>query len=338
MKNWNVVLLKNKFLPLLFYSGLLSADQFAFKFYNDVFVGTDKHFTNGINISWLDDSLSDTQETKENSYNSFTYKILNRLPLSIVDSSKRHNAGISLSQIMITPSDIDVPTPQYDDIPYAGHLALAFYMFEWDRENFKEFRVEFGVVGKESGAEFAQKTVHKIIGSPKPQGWDTQLGTQYTANMLFRYGEKTWQSSNINGLAMDWFNQVGFEFGNFSTDVFGSSMFRIGKNYIKNFNLHYPYLKEEASLLRLNTKHRGFGWSLSAGVNTELLVYSYILDEAKKEGYETDKNYLNASLYAGIDFYYEAHKLTFFYQSQSPYTTQQNSIDTFGGFIYAYQF
>jgi len=34
----------------------------------------------------------------------------------------------------------------------------------------------------------------------------------------------------------------------------------------------------------------------------------------------------------------KAHKLTFFYQSQSPYTKQQNSIDTFGGLIYAYQF
>ena len=323
---------------LLFFSLTLGADQFAFLFYNDVFAGTDKHFTNGMNLSWLDDSFGDIEETKENSYSNFIYEIVNTLPLAIMDNSKHHNAGVSLSQFIITPTDISLSTPQYDDMPYAGYLALAFYMFEWDKESFSEFRVEFGVVGKESGAEFVQKTVHKIIGNSEPKGWDTQLGTQYIANVLFRYGEKTWVNNNIHGLSMDWFNHFGIQAGNFVADVFGGSILRIGDNYVRNFNLHYPYLKEEASLLRLDTEHRGVGWSLSAGLNTELLAYSYILDEAKAEGYETQKNFFNISLYAGIDLYYEAHKLTFFYQSQSPYTTQQNNIDTFGGLVYSYQF
>ncbi len=30
----------------------------------------------------------------------------------------------------------------------------SFHMPEWDKESFKEFRVELGVVSKESGAEF----------------------------------------------------------------------------------------------------------------------------------------------------------------------------------------
>jgi hypothetical protein len=40
-------------------------------------------------------------------------------------------------------------------------------------------------------------------------------------------------------------------------------MLRIGYNYNENFNLHYPYLKEEASMLRLDKKHSDLGWSLS---------------------------------------------------------------------------
>jgi len=323
---------------LLLFCLTLNADQFSFLFYNDTFTGTDRHFTNGMNLSWIDDSFGSIEETKPNSYNSFVSSVVNALPLAVMDSSKNHNAGISLSQIMITPNDLSISQPQYDDMPYAGHLALAFYMFEWDSESFKEFRVEFGVVGKESGAEYVQKTVHSIIGSLNPKGWDTQLGTQYTANALFRYGEISWQNKGIDGLSMDWFNHFGVQAGNFETNAFGGTMFRIGNNYIRNFNLHYPYLKEEASLLRLDNNHLGIGWSLSAGINAKLLAYSYILDEAKKEGYATDKNIVNISFYSGADLYYEAHKLTLFYQAQSPYSKQEDTIETFGGLIYSFQF
>ena len=324
---------------LLLFSLTLNADQFSFLFYNDAFSGTDRHFTNGMNLSWIDDSLGDIEETKSNSYSDFVYNIVDALPLNIMNNTKNHNAGISLSQIIITPDDISKSQAQYDDMPYAGHLALAFYMFEWDSESFKEFRVELGVVGKKSGAEFAQKTLHSILSSAKdPKGWDTQLGTQYTANALFRYGEISWQDNSASNLSMDWFNHFGIQAGNFVTDIFGGSMFRIGNNYVRNFNLHYPYLKEEASLLRLDNKHRGVGWSLNAGINTELLAYSYILDEAKKEGYSTDKNIVNIALYGGADLYYEEHKLTFFYQAQSPYSKQDNTIETFGGLIYSFQF
>ena len=323
---------------LLLFSLTLNADQFSFSFYNDTFAGRDKHFTDGTSLSWIDDSFKSVEDTKSKSYDSFTYNIINALPLAVMDCNKNHNAGISLSQIIITPNDISISQPQYNDMPYAGYAALSFYMFEWDERSIKEFRVEFGVVGKESGAEYVQKTIHSAIGSPDPKGWDTQLGTKYTLNALFRYGEKSWENNSIDDLSMDWFNHFGVQTGNFTTDVFGGSIFRVGNNYVRNFNVHYPYLKEEASLLRLGNKHRGIGWSLSAGINANLLAYSYILDEAKKEGYATNKNIINLALYSGADLYYKTHKLTFFYQTQSPYSNQKSTIEIFGGLIYAFQF
>ena len=197
---------KIKYLFLLC-SITLNADQFSFLFYNDAFSGTDKHFTNGINLSWIDNPSEDVADAKSNGYSSYVYNKINAIPLNILDSSKNHSAGISISQIIITPENKSISHPQYDDIPYAGHLSLAFYMFEWNKKSFKEFRMELGVVGKESGAEFIQKTAHSILGSAKkPKGWDTQLGTQVTANALFRYGEISWQRSALNTLSMDWFN------------------------------------------------------------------------------------------------------------------------------------
>ncbi len=315
---------------VLICSTILKADQFAFLFYNDFFAGTDKHFTNGMALSWLDD----TYKLQENSSRYST--LAKKLPFG--NSLDSCTAGLSINQIIITPSNTDLVTPQHDDVPYAGYLGISAYLFKWSKQSFHEYRIEAGVVGDEAGGEAVQNYFHKIIGNDKSQGWDTQLATQYTLTLLYKYGEISWQKNNFRGLDMDWFNQAGFEVGNFSTDVFGSSMFRIGKNYIQNFNVHYPYLKEEAVLLQTDTKHKGFGWSGSVGVNMDILAYSYILEEAKNEGYNLDKNILNASAYAGIDLYYNAHKFTFFYQSQSPYSKQQNTIDTFGGFSYSFEF
>ncbi len=303
-----------KFIIFILSSSLsLYGDQFAFSFYNDAFVGTDKHFTNALSFSWINKS-----------YNNH-------------DDNVQLNSGISLSQTIITPADMTQTEPQYDDMPYAGHLSLDFFLFESTKESFKEFRVGFGVVGKESGAEFIQKTVHQMLAVTKPQGWDTQLKTKYTTNLLLRYGEITWEDK-LYIFNLDWFNHIGLNAGSFITDGFVGTMFRVGYNYRRNFNLHYPYLKEEASLLKISKYDKEFGYSLSFGLNSELLLYSYIFDEAKKEGYQTDKNLINNSFYLGADLYYLKNKLTLFYRSQSKYTNQQGDMNRFGGLLYSYSF
>ncbi|WP_324172724.1 lipid A deacylase LpxR family protein [Sulfurimonas sp.] len=315
-----------KQLLFLVFVSTLNADQFSFQFNNDFFAGTDQHFTNGVTISWLDDTFNqDDNSTDKN-------------PLKISEINSNYNFGLSISQIVITPMDTTISTPQYDDIPYAGYLALSAYLFEWNANSFNEFRIEVGVVGEEALGEQVQNGFHTLVGNEKLKGWDTQLGTQYTINALFRHGDISWKSHKNEGLSMDWFNHYGLNIGNFITDVFVGTMFRIGENYIENFNAHYPYLRKEATLLQLAKHNRGIGWALSAGLNGELLAYSHILDKAKSEGYETSKRTFKASLYIGIDIVYNIHKITYFYQAQSADTYKQNSPIIFGGFMYSYQF
>ena len=316
----------------------LQADQFSFLLYNDWFTGSDKHFTNGISLSWMDDKFGDANQTNANSYSDFVYNTVDSLPFVTLDGTKTHNAGISISQYMFTPENLQVSTPQYNDFPYAGYLELAFYMIQSDKTSFKESRIEFGVVGEDSGVSWAQDQFHKIIGNNPSRGWDTQIGTRYTVNALFAYGQITWQKDYLNNLSMDWFNHCGLQVGNYTTDAFAGTIFRIGKNYIRNFNLHFPYLKEEASLIKLDKNHADFGWSFSAGINAKLLAYSYILDEAKRQNYNLTKRPLNASTYLGVDLYYNTQKFTLFYDFQSPYTYEQHGADTFGGIAYNFQF
>jgi len=323
---------------ILLYTLTLQADQFSLLFYNDTFARTDQHFTNGLSLSWLDDTFENENDSELTSYSVLMFNLVDTVSFGAMDESRKHTAGIGLSQIIITPDDLTKSTPQYDDVPYAGYLALSFYLFEWDNTSFTEYRMEAGVVGEESGAGWTQRMMHKVVGDTKPEGWDTQLGTEWIFNALYRQGYKSWTHHDSNGLSMDWFNQFGVQVGNFTTDAFAGTVFRIGQNYIENFNISYPYLKEEASSLRSYGKHHGFGWSLSAGVNGELLVYSYLFEESKKEGYALDDNTLNVSPYAGASLHYDDYKITFFYQAQSFSLNGEKEIDTFGGFKIDLQF
>lgn len=339
-KEETVHTIQNKIiLTLLLLTSSLAADEVSFSLYNDWFAGSDKHFTNGVSIAWLNDAHGEEENsTNTNSYSETVYKIVKSIPFIPLDDTKIHNAGISISQFMLTPTNTEIATPQYDDIPYAGYLNIAFFLFESDSESFKEIRIELGVVGENSGAQWAQDTVHRLIGDTESLGWNTQLDTRYTINALLRYGEISWKKTSASGLKMDWFNNVGTEFGNLKIDAFAGTMFRLGKNYTSNFNVHYPYLREDASLIQLEKKHTDFGWDVSAGVDSELLAYWYISNEARKEGYNLSDNLLNLSAYLGTDLYYNLHKVTLFYRAQSASTNDSNSVTLFGGLIYSYQF
>ncbi|NPA66396.1 MAG: lipid A deacylase LpxR family protein [Epsilonproteobacteria bacterium] len=313
--------------------GSLHADQFYLQFYNDLFAHTDKHFTNGINIGWIDND-SHANEDEKTFYAQGLYTLASNLNIP----AKKYNAGISISQYMFTPEDITKTEPQYDDVPYVGYLSIDFFLFTIQENSFQEFRLSLGVVGKESGAEWVQKTIHKMTGSNEPKGWDTQLGTDYSANLLYRYGNITWEKNLYDKWHIDWFNHIGFQAGNFLLNGFIGSTFRIGYNYIKNFNLHYPYLKEDSSMLIIDDVEKGFGWAFSLSLNASALGYSYIIDEAQKRGYDIEENKFNPVGYAGMEISYNRHKLTFFFQSQTPFLEQDSESEKFGGFNYVYNF
>ncbi|MBC8056596.1 MAG: DUF2219 family protein, partial [Rhizobiales bacterium] len=83
-------------------------------------------------------------------------------------------ASVSLKQLMTTPKEFTLPVPEPDDSPYSGLLALRFAQVH-ARENVADlFALELGVVGRGSGAAQTQRFVHRVTGSRRPEGWDSQ--------------------------------------------------------------------------------------------------------------------------------------------------------------------
>jgi hypothetical protein len=324
--------MKNKIVFLVLVSQiLLKADEFSFVWYNDFFAGTDKHFTNGAALSWLDDNK------EKDSYTKLLLEAARKISLS-PDLSYNYNAGITIKQIMVTPQNTELSTPQYDDLPYAGYLALSTYLIQRDNDSFIEYALDLGVIGKQALAGNLQNLFHQMIGNDKSQGWDTQLKTEYILNVFLQYGTISYEKNLGDGYGVDWFNHIGVDLGNFNTAAIAGTAFRIGKNYTRNFNVHYPFLHEEASLVKLNKVSPNFGWAISTGVDIKGLAYSYILDEAENEGYNTKKNNFDYSFNMCGELYLGNHKVSLLYQSQSPYARESKEIDLFGAFMYAYQF
>jgi len=81
----------------------------------------------------------------------------------------QRNVALSMGQNMYTPTDISREDLIEDDRPYAGwaYLGIAFHSKNERRLDTMEFQL--GIVGPASGAEQAQKVVHRKIDNPRPK-------------------------------------------------------------------------------------------------------------------------------------------------------------------------
>lgn len=180
-------------LPLLT-AGAHAADGprenwFTITIENDIFVGKDNGYTNGIAVSWAHAGF--TEFTPDNIPRWLRY-LSEELYISTMPGKERA-ASYSISQLMQTPSDITVPTLTEDEAPYAGLLVWFGNLHAFDERVADRLSLGFGVVGPLSGAEQSQTWVHRLIGSDEPQAWANQIHNepvfQVSAERLVRMAD-----------------------------------------------------------------------------------------------------------------------------------------------------
>ena len=88
---------------------------------NDLLTGTDRGYTNGVRFSYLTDT-ADENDGKSARFARILRDELRFLP-GIGTADSKQAVSLSLRQFMVTPEDITVEDPQFDDIPYAGQAA-----------------------------------------------------------------------------------------------------------------------------------------------------------------------------------------------------------------------
>lgn len=171
----------------------LDSRFFTLTFENDVFVGEDDGFTNGLGLTW-----------GRGPFTSFSPDnipgVLHWLAKRTYVNRPNKVKGVAyhLGQFIQTPKDITIAEPQPDDIPWAGLLSLQTTLYAWDRNVSDQLSFTFGVVGPLALADEAQTLVHDIIGADEPQGWDNQIDNELVVSvsavrnqkLYTRYGDK----------------------------------------------------------------------------------------------------------------------------------------------------
>ena len=301
-------------LTLILLTHLLRADTISIVFENDLFAGTDQHYTNGLRLEWLSEPLEENQSNFSNSYTNLLYKGVNTLPFFELDSHKKYNAGMSVYQMMYTPQEINTTEPNYHDIPYAGHLMFSFFLFEYDDDVYDEYKLQLGIIGPASGAEAVQKSIHKLTDSTAPMGWDTQLGTHLTLGIAYDHGHRLWEKELFWGLHSDLIGNYGGQLGNFITAFYTKVDVRIGDNYPRNFNTYFPGSISDSALLSLQNSRKGLGWSATGSMSLDSVGYFYITDSDSH--YDLDRAFLHGGYIFSFSLYYEDFALSVTKQSR----------------------
>jgi len=215
----------------------LDAGTFSFQLENDLFSGTDQHYTNGTRISWLSPG-GETFERLELARN-----FLESIALDDNDNNKDKavRLGFSFGQDMYTPQDRYTTTLITDDRPYAAWLygAVSLHTISnpdsWNK-SLESVELALGVVGPAALGEETQDFVHEFQFIDTFEGWDNQIHNEPGIALLY---ERKWRLGEPTDLGVlgefDAIPHVGLSLGNISTQAGVGGAIRWGWNLPNNF-------------------------------------------------------------------------------------------------------
>lgn len=199
-------------------------------FENDVFLQEDGGYTNGIGASWGKGVFD--RFTKDNTPD-WLHWIIKDLYINTMNNKYR---GISygLAHLMQTPQDIETSELVEDEPPYAGLLIGRATLYAFDEKQTDRLTLAAGVVGPMSGAEEAQKFIHKTTNGDDPKGWNHQLKNE---PVFLIQAERSWRNYEFTskGVDFDIISTVSGSLGNLQSDVGAAGTIRFGSNLLESF-------------------------------------------------------------------------------------------------------
>ncbi|HEY9247507.1 MAG TPA: lipid A deacylase LpxR family protein [Rariglobus sp.] len=207
-----------------------TAPVFSLYFENDYFGGEDRHYTNGVKLSWVSGDLSEWEQE------GWRKRFAESLPL-VNKADRQKNFGVALGQNIYTPQDTDLTVPDPDDRPYAGWTYLEFSYISKNDRVMDTVSVQLGMVGPHSYAEDIQKVVHKWISDDEPRGWDSQIKDEPGINLIFERKWRLYGRALGDTLGIDFVPHVGASLGNVQTHANAGGVARLGFNLPSDFGV-----------------------------------------------------------------------------------------------------
>lgn len=291
---------------------------------NDIFAGKDGGgYTNGIYFSWI--QRNTPGET-------LISAPMLTLPLSwMLDDEPTYSyKAHSIGQAMVTPEDITKEIPDSADAPYAGLLFLRSSYVVVKDDFADHVATLVGLVGPSSGAEEAQKFVHKMVGSDQPEGWGYQLDDQFVWQL-----QRTaiWRFSVTDSSAYDAVLLGDLAVGNFESLAGAGLYLRAGSALARSYST-MSFLGSRVSTPVAVSE----GWYIYVG-GTGNYVHNQILVDAGDFETSASKNleHYQYSLIGGFTYAWKQLSLCVSYQSYTEPNKSQTARKDFGAISLVWQ-
>ena len=246
---------------------------------NDLFVNTDRHYTQGIRLCYLTgDKLIAAQDPDDEHF----IERSGRSMLAWGYDPKSYRIGYEVGQNMYTPRDISLPGAQPNDRPYAGWLYFGLNLQRRGETGsgtptMENLSVLAGIIGPWSLAKEAQIWVHEIRGFGLPEGWHHQLKNEpalalrYQRFWLYRFGPRYKFNFDI-------IPDVGFSAGNPLTAAQVGGTVRLGWNIPDDFGVQYGEALSIVSGGPSPTRKSHWGFYAYAGASGRAVAYNTFID------------------------------------------------------------
>lgn len=277
---------------------------------NDGFLGSDRGYTNGLFFKFNSPSTIDIERSSP-----LLLKTVGSW-LSLHPQTKK-NWGITVGQQIWTPADITSAVEGENDRPYTGFLFIEANIFEFSADTANKYSLMLGAVGPDAFGENSQKSVHSLIGSPKPMGWARQIENQTVFNFAYEAQRLLSRSQGWRDKDFDSGLSARINVGNYQSEVALGSTFRWGTSLHESFASVGTMPGNYLDVSALSTSRSGQFYYLS--VEGRYRFQDITIDGARpKHLFDVNTEHWQATISTGVVYYQESWGLAFSIITSTP--------------------
>ncbi len=315
-------------------------------FENDLFAGTDQHYTNAVKFTWLTKDVTEYQGVLPD----WMLPTASSLPFvrdsGTPEQGVYHNVGISIGQNIYTPEDTQAEGLQKDDRPYAGWLYGAVALHRKTVDRLDTMELTLGMIGPSALSEQSQNTVHTYRDIPTAKGWDNQLRDEPGAMLSWQQNRRSWLADLGHGWGTDLIPHYGATVGNVMTYANAGGEMRFGWHLPKDFgaSLISPGNTVTAPVVtdngeRLHGILDDFGWHVFLGTDGRAVARNAFIEGNTWHGsHGRTLEHLQVDVYGGISFIYKRIRLTYTHCLRTKEFEGQDKNQMFGSLSLAVTF
>jgi len=307
---------------------------FTFQFENDLFYGADRHYTNGLRLSWVsppgESSIDEAQWIRD---------VLEKISFR---KNARTRFGFAAGQEIYTPEDRRRTDLITDDRPYAGWLYGAMSLHskfgDLDKngyEDLESIELNLGIVGPQAFGKETQDLVHNIRVINLFEGWNHQLKNEPGVLLMYERKLRLAAPAPLGPFQFDFIPHAGGSLGNVLTHLNVGGSVRYGFNIPKDFGP--PGLIKGLTSMDAMPETK---WSLYAfaGAEGRYVLRNIFLDgNTFADSHSVRKNRWVADLSVGVTLIYGRLKISYTNALRTREFAGQKNMARFGSISASWQ-